>query len=92
MTIASEPVESAVLCDFSLTPEQRVVREAARDFARQEIDPLVEELDESQEFPLDLFEKAGELGFLGVIFPEEYGGSPNPFPLAQFCMILFRLV
>lgn len=75
MTIASEPVESAVLCDFSLTPEQRVVREAARDFARQEIDPLVEELDESQEFPLDLFEKAGELGFLGVIFPEEYGGA-----------------
>jgi alkylation response protein AidB-like acyl-CoA dehydrogenase len=75
MTIASEKPTTTTLCDFSLTPEQRVVRETARDFARQEIDPLVEEMDESQQFPLELFAKAGELGFLGVIFPEEYGGS-----------------
>jgi len=70
---SSLPITS--LCDFSLTSDQRVVREAARDFARQEIDPLVEELDEAQHFPVELFAKAGELGFLGVIFPEEYGGS-----------------
>ena len=75
MTIASEQPTTTSLCDFSLTSDQKVVREAARDFARQEIDPLVEELDESQHFPVELFAKAGELGFLGVIFPEEYGGS-----------------
>jgi alkylation response protein AidB-like acyl-CoA dehydrogenase len=75
MTSASEPVVPGSPCDFSLTPEQKVVRATARDFARQEIDPLVEELDETQRFPRDLFLKAGELGFLGVIFPEEYGGA-----------------
>ena len=75
MTIASEQTTSTSVCDFSLTSDQKVVREAARDFARQEIDPLVDELDESQVFPLELFAKLGELGFLGVIFPEEYGGS-----------------
>ena len=61
--------------DFGLTEQQRAVRQAAREFARSEIDPLVEELDESQTFPEDLFAKIGELGFLGIIFPEEYGGS-----------------
>ena len=48
---------------------------AAREFAKNEIDPLVEELDENQTFPLDLFAKLGELGFLGIIFPEELGGA-----------------
>jgi alkylation response protein AidB-like acyl-CoA dehydrogenase len=75
MTIATDQPTTTSLCDFSLTSDQKVVREAARDFARQEIDPLVEELDEAQQFPIELFAKAGELGFLGVIFPEEYGGS-----------------
>ncbi len=71
----SEVVLEETGVDFSLTPEQRAVREAARDFARQEIDPIVEEYDESQEFPREVFAKAGELGFLGIIFPEKYGGS-----------------
>jgi alkylation response protein AidB-like acyl-CoA dehydrogenase len=61
--------------DFSLTPEQRAVQEAAREFARREIDPIVDEIDESQRFPREVFRKAGELGFLGVIFPEEWGGA-----------------
>ncbi|MGH9382360.1 MAG: acyl-CoA dehydrogenase family protein, partial [Thermoanaerobaculia bacterium] len=61
--------------DFGLTGEQLAIREAAREFARREIDPIVEETDESQEFPLAVFKKAGELGFLGVLFPEEYGGA-----------------
>ena len=61
--------------DFSLTEEQRAVQEAARDFARGEVDPIVEETDESQTFPMDVVKKAGELGFLGVIFPEEFGGA-----------------
>ena len=61
--------------DFSLTSEQRAVREAARDFARGEIEPIVDEIDEAQRFPREVIMKAGELGFLGVIFPEEYGGA-----------------
>ncbi len=71
----SEAVLDEVDVEFALTDEQRVIREAARDFARQEIDPIVEEIDENQTFPREVFAKAGELGFLGVIFPEEYGGS-----------------
>jgi alkylation response protein AidB-like acyl-CoA dehydrogenase len=61
--------------DFSLTEEQRAIQETAREFARREVDPIVDEADESQKFPRDLMAKAGELGFLGVIFPEEHGGA-----------------
>jgi alkylation response protein AidB-like acyl-CoA dehydrogenase len=61
--------------DFSLNDEQRAIQETAREFARREVDPIVEEIDESQKFPREVMRKAGELGFLGVIFPEEYGGA-----------------
>ncbi|MDX1631128.1 MAG: acyl-CoA dehydrogenase family protein [Thermoanaerobaculia bacterium] len=73
MTVA-EDTETHSL-DFSLTDEQKVVRDTAREFARREIDPIVEEIDEAQRFPLEVMQKAGELGFLGIIFPEEYGGA-----------------
>ena len=61
--------------DFSLTEEQRAVQEAARDFALGEVDPIVDEIDEEQRFPMEVMKKAGELGFLGIIFPEELGGA-----------------
>jgi alkylation response protein AidB-like acyl-CoA dehydrogenase len=61
--------------DFSLTDEQRAIQETAREFARREVDPIVDEFDESQKFPREVIRKAGELGFLGIIFPEEYGGA-----------------
>ena len=61
--------------DFSLTEEQRAVQEAARDFALGEVDPIVDEIDEQQRFPMEVIKKAGELGFLGIIFPEELGGA-----------------
>ena len=57
--------------DFSLTEEQRAIQETAREFARREVDPIVDEIDESQKFPREVIRKAGELGFLGIIFPEE---------------------
>lgn len=60
--------------DFALTDEQRAVRDAAQEFAQGEIDPIVDEIDEAQRFPIEAIKKAGELGFLGVIFPEELGG------------------
>ncbi len=61
--------------DFSLTSDQIAIREAAREFALGEIDPIVEEYDESQRFPMEAMKKAGELGFLGILFPEELGGA-----------------
>ena len=61
--------------DFSLTDEQRAIQETARAFARQEVEPIVDEIDESQRFPREVMLKAGELGFLGILFPEEYGGA-----------------
>ncbi len=61
--------------DFSFTQEQDMLRASVREFARAEIAPVVMKYDESQEFPRDLMRKCGELGLLGVIFPEEYGGA-----------------
>ncbi|TNF81456.1 MAG: acyl-CoA dehydrogenase, partial [Acidobacteria bacterium] len=75
MTVASQEPEVATAVEFSLTPEQKAIRDMAREFARKEIDPIVEEIDESQEFPRQLFAKAAELGFLGILFPEKYGGA-----------------
>ncbi|MDH3404254.1 MAG: acyl-CoA dehydrogenase family protein [Acidobacteriota bacterium] len=67
--------ESSSAISFALTEGQRAARDAAREFARREIDPLVDEIDEAQRFPGELFVQAGELGFLGILVPEEYGGS-----------------
>ena len=52
-----------------------MVANSARDFALQYIAPHVYEWDETQHFPVELFKKAGEMGFMGVLVPEEYGGS-----------------
>ncbi len=59
-----------------LSPENiQLVKESARDFAETHIRPHVMEWDESQHFPLDLFHKLGEYGFMGILVPEEYGGA-----------------
>lgn len=61
--------------DFNLSQQELEVQKLARDFAQNEIAPNVMKFDESQEFPMDLAKKLGEIGFLGIIFPEEFGGS-----------------
>ena len=61
--------------DFDYTPEQLQLRKSVREFALAEIAPHVMEWDEDNIFPLDAVKKAGELGLLGAIFPEEYGGA-----------------
>jgi alkylation response protein AidB-like acyl-CoA dehydrogenase len=61
--------------DLQLTENQRMVKDLARSFAEKEIKPLVREFDESQEFPHEIFRKLGEVGFLGAVIPEEYGGA-----------------
>ncbi len=61
--------------DFTLTEEQIMIRDAARDFARTELLPGVIERDEKQEFPHEQVKKMGELGFLGMMVDPEYGGG-----------------
>ena len=61
--------------DFELTEDQRSIRDMARDVAQKEVAPYAAEWDEKEHFPRELFAKLGELGFLGVTIPEEYGGA-----------------
>src|SRR5712675_3393292 len=60
---------------FELTEEQLQMKMSVREFAEAEIAPHVMEWDEAQHFPIELMPKLGELGLLGVLFPEEYGGA-----------------
>ena len=61
--------------DFSFTDEQQQLRRSVREFAESEIAPHVMEWDEASRFPAELIPKLGEMGLLGVIFPEQYGGA-----------------
>lgn len=61
--------------DFKLTEEQLMIRDAARDFARNELLPGVIERDEHQKFPTEQVKKMGEIGFLGMMVSPEYGGG-----------------
>lgn len=61
--------------DFELTNEQKMTRDMVREFAEQEIAPHAREWDEKAIFPEETFKKMGELGLLGIPFPEKYGGS-----------------
>jgi alkylation response protein AidB-like acyl-CoA dehydrogenase len=60
--------------DFELTDEQRLIRETARDFADNEIIPVARDNDRAERFDLDLVKKLGDMGYLGPIVSEEYGG------------------
>jgi alkylation response protein AidB-like acyl-CoA dehydrogenase len=61
--------------EFSLTDEQQHLRRTVREFAEGEIAPHVMEWDETSTFPSEIIPKLAEMGFLGVIFPERYGGA-----------------
>jgi alkylation response protein AidB-like acyl-CoA dehydrogenase len=61
--------------DFKLTEEHLMIRDAARDFAKQELLPGVIERDNKQEFPKEQVKKMGELGFLGMMVDPKYGGG-----------------
>jgi alkylation response protein AidB-like acyl-CoA dehydrogenase len=61
--------------DFALNENQKMITQMIRDFGEKEIRPNIMKWDESQEFPVPLFKKLGELGLMGVLVPEEYGGS-----------------
>lgn len=61
--------------EFKTTENQRMIADMVRDFGAKHIKPKMMEWDESQEFPVEVFKKLGELGLMGVLVPTEYGGS-----------------
>lgn len=67
-----------ILLSFKLeimkNPETEIIIQAAREFAKREIEPNVMHWDEAQYFPVELFQKLGEMGFMGILVPEELGG------------------
>jgi short-chain 2-methylacyl-CoA dehydrogenase len=60
---------------FDLTEEQQAIRTLVRDFALGEVQPVAEELDRTKSFPYEIVRKLGELGLMGIPYPEEYGGG-----------------
>ena len=61
--------------NFDLSDEQEAIRSLARDFATGEVRPVAEELDRTKSFPYEIVEKLGDLGLMGIPFPEEHGGG-----------------
>jgi alkylation response protein AidB-like acyl-CoA dehydrogenase len=60
---------------FKLTSEHEMIRQTARDFAQRQVAPVAMEIDESGEFPRATIRQMGEMGFMGIEVPEEYGGA-----------------
>src|SRR2546422_2443629 len=70
--------------ELALSPEQEEIRKLVSEFAEREVKPRAEAIDHSGEFPRDLVRKAADLGLLGILVPEEYGGGgldPNSLPV-----------
>lgn len=65
---------------FEESENQKMIAGMIRDFGKKEIKPNMMEWDESQEFPIQVFKKLGELGLMGVLVPEEYGGAGFGYP------------
>ena len=61
--------------EFNPTEHELMIRDMVRDFCEKEVRPHVMEWDETQEFPVHVFKKLGELGLMGVVVPTKYGGS-----------------
>jgi alkylation response protein AidB-like acyl-CoA dehydrogenase len=74
---------------IELTENQTLIRDTIRDFAQKKIKPKVMEWDEAQIFPMEIFRELGELGFMGIIFPEEYGGAGLGY--VEFVIIIEEL-
>jgi len=83
----TETMQSGV--EFSLNENQKMITQMIKDFGEQHIKPKMMEWDESQEFPVDVFKKLGELGLMGVLVPESYGGSG--FSYAEYVTVVSEI-
>lgn len=72
--------------DFDLTKENQMLRKEVRRFAQTEIKPHTAELEASGEYPYEIMEKMGKLGFMGIPFPEEYGGMGGDWVGMHICI------
>jgi alkylation response protein AidB-like acyl-CoA dehydrogenase len=61
--------------DFDLSKEDEILRDSIREFSEKEIKPFVKEYEEREEFPYEIVKKCAELGLMGMMIPESYGGA-----------------
>lgn len=74
---------------FELNENQIIIKNTVRDFAEKVIRPVIMKYDESQDFPMDIMRQLGDLGFLGILVPEEYGGAGLGY--VEFSIIIEEL-
>jgi len=72
------------IVQFTLTDEQRLIQQTAREFADNEVAPVADRHDREGKFPLELIKKLGRMGFLGMLIPEAYGGTA----VGNLCLVL----
>ena len=72
--------------EYELPDEIKMLRQAVREFAEKEVAPLAREIDEQERVPFETLKKAGELGLLGVPFPEQYGGADAG--IVGYCVLI----
>jgi alkylation response protein AidB-like acyl-CoA dehydrogenase len=75
MTTTAEPTRTAFRGAYDLTEEQELFRRTVHEFAEREIVPIAHQLDENEEYPRATVAKMADLGLMGLLVPEEYGGS-----------------
>ena len=71
---------------LALTPEQELIRDSVARLAQDEIAPIAARIDKDDEFPREVFLRLGEVGALGVLAPEKYGGSGGDYMMAALIM------
>jgi len=77
------------MIDFGLTDEQTILRKSVREFAEKEVAPVARDLDEKEEFSVDLTKKMGDLGLFGIFIPDEYGGAGMDY--LSYCIAVEEL-
>ena len=75
--------------DFEYSEEQAMIRASVRDFAQKEIAPVARENNRNEHFPVELVKRLGEMGFLGINLPGEYGGGGADY--VSYCVMLEEL-
>jgi len=75
--------------EYELPDQIKMLRQAVREFAEKEVAPIAREIDEQERVPFEVLKKAGDLGLLGVPFPEQYGGADAG--VVGYCVLMDEL-